>query len=133
MIIKKQKQRYSLNIRFCGENVSLLKGIKRRLENEGYNLSIHKNHSKGDFSYHRGVRIQYNEDYYVLEISRKQQVLDLLRKIPIRHPEKMAKIDLIFDVERRKLVYWQDIEYKVKSLKSKIKESVQQKKCLVLE
>lgn len=62
--------------------------IKKRLEEEGYTLSLSKTHSKGRVRYHKGVEIRYNKDYYTLELSCKGEVLDLLEKLKLRHLEK---------------------------------------------
>ncbi len=123
--IKRSEKYFQFVIKFCGENLNLLKEIKKRLENLGYSPSIHRNHKKGDFSYNQGKKITYNKDYYVIEVGSKQQVLQLLNAIPIRHPEKIAKKNLIFDINRRGLIYWQDIKEDVLKLRQQIKEEVQ--------
>ena len=130
IMIRKTDVYFQFIIRFFGENLSLLKEIKRRLEEKGYNLSMHKNHSKGDFSYHNGKMIKYNKDYHALEIQRRQQVLDLLNKLPIKHREKQSKKKLIFSIAKRKLKYWKDVKKEVKELKALIEKSVKLKKNL---
>ena len=45
-------------------------------------------------------------------------------KVPIRHPEKIAKRGMIFSIEKRNVIYWKDVEIEVKELKSKIKQTV---------
>lgn len=91
---------------------------------------MHKNHKIGDKSYNNGVLFKYNQDYYALETFKKSQTLDLLNKIPIRHPEKIAKRELIFSIEKSGFIYWNDVETQVKELKSKIKQAVLQKTIL---
>ena len=73
---------------------------------------------------------KYNKDYYVLETFKKTQTLDLLNKLPIRHPEKIAKRELIYKINKSGFVHWQNIEKEVKELKSKIKQTVLQKTIL---
>lgn len=89
--IKKTDKYFQFVIKFCGENLITLRDLKLRLEKLGYRMSIHKNHSQGDISYHLGKKLIYNEDYYVVETANKPQVLELLEIIPIRHSEKIAK------------------------------------------
>lgn len=127
IIIRKAGDYFQYVIRFFGENINLLIQIKKRLEKLDYNLSMHKNHSKGDISYHKGVKFQYNNDYYALETYKKSQTLDLINKIPIKHPEKIAKIKLIKSIEKKGFRQWYEIETEVKSLKTRIKQSVTQK------
>ena len=124
VILRKSGKYFQYVIRFFGQNLDLLNEIKIRLENLGYNLSMHKNHKVGDKSYNNGVLFKYNKDYYVLETFKKLQTLDLLIKIPIRHPEKIAKRDLIYKINSTGFVHWQDIEKEVKELKSKIRQTV---------
>lgn len=130
VIIRKTDKWFQYVIRFFGQNLDLLLEIKKNLEDLGYNLSIHKNHKIGDKRYNNGVLFKYNKDYYVLETFKKNQTLDLLNKIPIRHPEKIAKRELIFKIENQGNVHWKDVEKEVKELKSKIKQTVLQKTVL---
>ena len=130
VIIRKTDRYFQYVIRFFGQNLDLLNEIKTRLESLGYNLSMHKSHKIGDKSYNNGILFKYNKDYYVLETFKKAQTLDLLNKIPIRHPEKIAKRDLIYKINKSGFVQWQDVETEVKELKSKIKQSVIQKTSL---
>lgn len=90
----------------------------------------YKNHKIGDKSYNNGVLFKYNKDYYVLETFKKAQTLNLLGKIPIRHLEKIAKRELIFNIGKTGFVHWSDVEKHVKELKSKIRQTVAQKTIL---
>jgi len=130
IIVRKSGNYFQYVIRFFSQNLDLLLEIKSKLKSIGYHLSIHKSHSKGHISYHKNVKFQYNRNYYTLETYKKEETLDLLGKIPIRHPEKIAKKNLIFDIYRRKLVLWKDIENQVKELREKIRQSVIQRKAL---
>ena len=100
------------------------------LQSNNYGVSIHKNHSKGDKSYRNGKLFQYNEDYYVIDVYRKEESLHLLKKLPLRHPEKIAKKELMFSIAQRGLVRWKDVENEVIQLRERIQKSVQLKKCL---
>lgn len=124
IFIKKCGKYFQFCIRFFGENLEILKEIKIRLEKLEYSVSIHKNHSEGDFSYYKGKMIKYNFDYYVIELQNKNKLIDLLNKLPIRHPEKIARKQQIFDIAKTKVYLWEDIANKVIELRKLIKESV---------
>ncbi|MBI1972423.1 LAGLIDADG family homing endonuclease [Candidatus Woesearchaeota archaeon] len=130
VMIKKIYGNFQFIIRLCGENFPLLLQIKTMLQSKNYSVSIHKNHSKGDNSYQYGKLFQYNKDYYVIDVYRKEESLDLLQKLPLRHPEKIAKKELIFSIAQRGLVKWKDVENEVIQLRERIQRSVQLKKCL---
>jgi len=128
VIVKKSGANFQYVIRFFGQQLNLLLEIKQRLEALGFNLSIHRNHKKGDTSYHNGIKFKYNKDYYVLETYKKEQTLNLLDKIPIRHPEKRAKIELMKKIQKEGYLRWTQIEEDVKGLKTRIKQSVLEQK-----
>ncbi|MDP4012160.1 MAG: LAGLIDADG family homing endonuclease [Candidatus Nanoarchaeia archaeon] len=132
IIIRKTGEYFQYVIRFFGENLKILKEIKTRLQSLGYRPSMHKNHSKGDSSNYKGIKIKYNKDYYCLEIYRKAETLRLMKEIPIKHPEKIAKIKLISSIKKRNILNWKEIKVEVKALKSRIKESVLSKEKLNL-
>ena len=64
------------------------------------------------------------------EINVQKLLEDYNNKIPIRHPEKMAKRELIYKIDKSGFVHWQNIEKEVKELKSKITQTVLQKTIL---
>lgn len=130
VIIRKADKYFQYVIRFFGQNLNLLEDIKIRLERLEYNLSMHKNHKIGDKSYNDGILFKYNKDYYVLETFKKAQTLDLLNKIPIRHPEKIAKRELIYKIDKSGFVHWKNVEKEVKELKLRIRQTVLQKTSL---
>ncbi len=124
IMVKKRGKSFGYYIRFYGENLELLKKLKSKLKKIGYSTSIHKNHSKGEISNHNGRKFKYNEDYYALEIYKKQEVVNLLKILPIRHKERILKKELIFNIEKRGLNSWLEIEEEVLSLRKSIKEDV---------
>ena len=68
--------------------------------------------------------IAYNRDYYTLETYRKDDTLELLGRMPIRHTEKIARKNLIYSLARRDVVHWNKIEKEVKELRFLIKQTV---------
>jgi len=123
-MIKKRDKSFGYYIRFYGENLSLLKELKLKFSEFNYSSSLHKNHSKGDTSNYNGRTFKYNKDYYALEIYKKLDVLNMLKLLPIRHEEKISKKDLIFNIQKRNLKLWSEIEEEVLNLRNKIKNEV---------
>lgn len=110
----------------------MMNEIKIRLESLGYRTSIHKNHSKGEIRYNKGIKLVYNKDYYALEVYRKLQTLELINILPIRHPEKIAKRELMFRIYKKNIVHWDKVKIDVMRIRELIEESVQLKKELDL-
>jgi hypothetical protein len=82
-------------IRIFGEDKELLEKIKNRFKIMGHNPSFYINSKKGDFRYYHNKRMNYNKDYYILELSRKKEVFNMLNKLPLRHPEKIARKEIM--------------------------------------
>jgi intein-encoded DNA endonuclease-like protein len=123
VMIRKCDKYFQCVIRFFGQNLEILNEIKSRLEKLSYKVSMHISHHKGFTSYSKGVMFRYNKNYYIIEIYRKEETIRLLKIIPIKHPEKLAKRNLIFDLEK-KFIYWKDVKDEIKKLNEKIEESV---------
>ena len=51
-------------------------------------------------------------------------MLHLLKLLPIRHPEKIAKRNLIFRINKSRAVFWKDTESEVNELRVSIKRTV---------
>jgi len=129
VMLKRMGKGIFYGIRLFGQNFELLSEIKRKLEIIGFNSSIHISHYKGEISYHNGVKFQYNKDYYILETKRKQAV-QLLKLIPIRHPEKILKRELIFKIYSKNVIHWNKVEKEIQNLRFLIKELVRLKTSL---
>lgn len=132
IMVRKTREYFQFVVRLFSQKLERLIEIKEILQNRGYFVSMHKSHSKGDTSTHNGKIFKYNKDYYVIEICRKNEVLKLLRILPIRHKEKIAKVNLIYEINRSKKVKYKDIKKQVKQLNSLIKQTVMQKKAINL-
>ena len=114
IMLKRMGNGIFYGVRLFGQNLELLSEIKRKLEILGFNSSIHKSHSKGEIRYHNGVKFEYNKDYHILETKRKQAI-QLLKLIPIRHPEKILKRELIFKIYDSDMIHWSNVEKKLKN------------------
>ncbi len=132
IIIRKTREYFQFVVRLYSQKLKRLIIIKEILQNEGYFVSIHKNHSKGDTSIHNGKTFKYNIDYYVIEICRKNEVLKLLNILPIRHKEKIAKVNLIYQINKSGKLKYQDIKKPVKQLSALIKQTVILKRAINL-
>ncbi len=131
-VIKKVREHVQYGIRFFGENLSILLEVKQRLERQNYKPILCKTHSKGEVHFYKNKKFRYNEDYYTLELSRKREVFELLERLPIRHPEKIAKRKLIQSIETRNIKHWKDVENEIITLRKTIQESVKTGLCLPL-
>ena len=124
VMLKRMGTNIFYNFRFFGQNFVLLKQIKEKLKELGYESSTSLSHKKGYVHYRNGILFRYNKDYYTLE-TRKKHTMELLKKIPIRHPEKIMKRDLIFKIYDQNLKKWSEIEEEVTKIRSLIRETAQ--------
>lgn len=122
VMLKRAGKHIFYNIRFFGQNLTLLNDIKKKLKEFGFNSSVYLTHKKGYVHYRNKVMFRYNKDYYTLE-TRKIHTLDLLNKIPIRHPEKIMKRELIFRIHNKNINYWSEIEEEADEVRRLIKQS----------
>lgn len=122
--VKKAGKYFQFVIRFFGQGLEILKEIKKRLERIGYRANLSMTHAKGTVSWCKGVKFVYNKDYYTLEISQKQAVIDLIGKIPFRHPEKKLRAQQILKIYNSKVFLWNDISADVIALRTKLRKSV---------
>ena len=123
VMLKRAGKNIFYSIRFFGQNLNLLEQIKERLRDLGFTSSITLSHKKGDTRYHNGTMFRYNKDYYILE-TRKIHTVELLKKIPIRHPEKIMKRKLIFRIQAQNTNKWNEVEDEVDKVRKLIKESI---------
>jgi hypothetical protein len=65
--------------------------------------------------------IEYKKDYYSLVISNRNQVLDILNLMPLKHEEKILKRKLAFELIDTN---WRDAEQKIVDLRMTIKDDV---------
>ncbi len=123
VMLKKAGNHISYNIRFFGQNLHLLNEIKDKLKDFNFDSSVYLTHKKGHASYLNGIMFRYNKNYYTLE-TRKNETIELLNKIPIRHPEKIMKRELIFKIYKQKINQWSKIEEEVYKIRKLIKEFI---------
>jgi len=125
IFIRKSGKYFQFVIRIYNEDTSLLKLVKEFLYNEGFNVSFQLFSKVGDARKSKGVTIKYNNDYYVVELTQKKNVIKLLSLLPLKHPEKILWKNKIQTIEKRKLTYWNEISREVKELRNYIKRNYQ--------
>jgi hypothetical protein len=105
-------------LRIFAEDIGLLEKVKCMLRNFQYSPNLGINAKKGDTS--RGFI--YNEDYYNLELSRKQEVLHILKRLNLKHPEKIKRKAIMLGYENKVLKH-RDLEEMI-TLRNNIKQEV---------
>ncbi|MEM7822453.1 MAG: LAGLIDADG family homing endonuclease [Candidatus Aenigmatarchaeota archaeon] len=81
--------RYELKI--GNTNRKILEIIKEKLEGIGIKSEIYTYCRKGRYHYLGDTKIVSKKSYYVLEIKRNKDVLNLLRLLKLKHKEKIAR------------------------------------------
>lgn len=122
LILRKSGKYFQHIIRICGEDFLRLQEITKRLEKMGFHVSFYRNFNKGHERPYDNKILKYNKDYFALDVCQKKESIKLIKLLPIKHPEKLARKDLILEVYESDYVYWIDIEQKVKILLTSIKE-----------
>ncbi|MCK4496624.1 MAG: LAGLIDADG family homing endonuclease [Candidatus Aenigmarchaeota archaeon] len=109
-------------VRVFGQDVKLLEEIRKSFNLMGFNPILYISSKKGETRNHMKSVITYNKDYYILELCRKEDVRRLLKILPLRHPERIARKEIMLDLERKGVIYHKDTEKMIK-LRGKIKGS----------
>jgi len=106
-IVKRQRlDSLIIKAELANKNIKLLKSIKARLEVLGFNPKI----------YPVGTT-------WTLDVARKHEVARLLQTIPIRHTEKIWKLEIA--LEAYHINQWEKISPKLQAYRDKIREDVQ--------
>ena len=64
--------------------------------------------------------MRYNADYFVLEIYRKSDTMNLLQLLTLKHKEKIARKMQIINLYKTGLVHWSDLKEEVTKLRRQI-------------
>lgn len=110
-------------LRIFSQDLKILKQINNYLHKHGFNSVLYRNSKKGETRNHFNFKITYNRDYYILELSIREEVYSLLKLLPLKHPEKIERKNIILDLLERKVSYHKDTS-KMLKLRNKIKEEV---------
>jgi len=109
-----------LSILIYNSDRKLLEIIKNRLEKDGFNPKFYKFFEKG-----RRTPDNYisKKDLWVVAIHTIEEVLNLMKRMPIKHREKIDKIKIVSSANSNK---WNSIAVRVNNLKSKTKNEVKE-------
>lgn len=69
----------------------ILEIIKNKLETFGIMTNVYKYSDEGRYHYYKGRLFINRKKYYVLEIAKKKDVLEFLKLVNIKHPEKVKR------------------------------------------
>ncbi|MBR9682314.1 MAG: hypothetical protein GOV02_01440 [Candidatus Aenigmarchaeota archaeon] len=122
--IKKVREYFQYVIKIFGEDKKLLEKIKTKFYEFNIKSEIYLYEKKGSVRILRGRTIKYNNDYYCLEIWRRENVMTILKALSLKHPEKIAKRKLIYDFENKGFKKWNQVEDPIIELRRKIKDAV---------
>ncbi|MDI6884138.1 MAG: hypothetical protein QMD00_03240 [Hadesarchaea archaeon] len=118
IIVSPNRDRIIFCFRICSEDFGLLRGTCKKLQEMGYHPRLALDKEKGT----SGGFSELNADYWRLELCRKNEVIQLVQQLLIKHSEKCRKRDLLLEI--RDQTRWLEVRDKVLNLKSKIEGEV---------
>ena len=124
IMVKKVRGNFQYFIRIFSQDKSLLDYINKKLNLMGFNSYVYLTAKKGKKNISKHSVIVYNRDYYYLELCRKKEVIELLSKLPVRHPEKIIRKKNIFYFEKKNMVLYKDIAGILEKTKMKFQAEV---------
>ncbi len=120
IIMSPNREQIVCYFRICSEDFNLLRDFYKKLREIGYHLRLVLDKEKGTDDGFSKLRT----DYWRLELSRKDDIIQLLQQLPIRHSEKKRKWDLLLRIQKQ--TRWLEVRDKVLSLKAEIKREVRE-------
>lgn len=109
-----------LTLLIYNSNKKLLNIIKGRLEKEGFHPKF-STFLKGGRRTKEGY--YSNKDVWAIRLHTNKEVLSLMDKMPIKHKEKIDKLDIAMPISNK---MWKDISEQVTKLKIDIKNGVKE-------
>jgi intein-encoded DNA endonuclease-like protein len=82
-------------VSIANTDIKLLNIINSKLIKIGFHSKIIKGTKKGTFSNYKGKLFFHNFDQYRISIVRKSEIKELLEHLPIRHPDKLVRKELV--------------------------------------
>ena len=104
----------AVSLRINSEDEQILRQIAQRLKSMGY-------HSRFALAAKGGRNSRYRRNLWTLGLFRKREILDLIRRIPILHDEKVRTGKLVMKCGHQG---WNEIRMELLELKSAIKNEV---------
>jgi intein-encoded DNA endonuclease-like protein len=121
LMVKKIRENLQYCLRLSTENLDLLKQIESKLVKLNFRPILYKNFLSGSSRMANKTKISYNKDYFSLELFRKSDIALILKALPLKHPEKIAKKQLILKMIKANLTKWSQAEPLVNQLTTEIK------------
>ncbi|MBN2330673.1 MAG: hypothetical protein JXC85_02560 [Candidatus Aenigmarchaeota archaeon] len=121
-ICRNSKRCVSFVFAISSEDRNILFSIFQGLKNLGFHPTFRVLRSAGDMNEFRGKQLVYKKDHLMVRLKRRADVLRLLKILPIRHPEKIKKRKLMFELGDR--IYITDVMDSWLKLKDEIKSNV---------
>ncbi|MFH1229659.1 MAG: hypothetical protein V1678_04530 [Candidatus Aenigmatarchaeota archaeon] len=118
IFIRKSGKYFQYVFRIYNEDLPMLTIVKNILEMNGFMSNLQLFSKKGERRLYGNKSIVYNNDYYAVEITKRDDVLKLLSKLPLRHKERVSWKEKMKLIHEKKLIYWNDIEKDVLSLRN---------------
>jgi len=103
-------------------NFQLLTQVNQKLAGMGFVSKLYKR--KNNLCYLNGYPLRYTRDFWLLVISRKSDVLKLLRILPLKNENKIRKA--LFMLKTSHIVNFDEIELPLQRLKEEIACEVQE-------
>lgn len=110
-----------LTLAISNQDMDLLKHVKNQLESAGFHPSgPYLQAEKGRIT--KNWSIMYRNDQWNLLIQRAEEVRGILRKLPLRHGEKVSRSRIALGLSEG--VRWSTIESQVRALQARIARQV---------
>ncbi|MBI5061616.1 MAG: hypothetical protein HZB67_04870, partial [Candidatus Aenigmarchaeota archaeon] len=106
-ISKNSKKGVSFIFAISSGDKDILLSILKGLENLGFNPTLRILRHAGEANAFYGKTLHYKNDHYMLRLKRKDEVMRLLTLLPIKHPEKIRKRELMFKLKDK--IYIKDV------------------------
>lgn len=118
-ICKNSKKCVSFIFAISSEDIQILSCIFNGLKGFGFKPSLRVLRKTGETNNFYGNHLVYKKDYWMLRLKRKGDVLRFLEILPIRHPERVKKRELMFKLKDK--IYIKDVMHHWLKLKNEIK------------
>ena len=123
--IRKTGKNFQFIVRVFSQNRGLLKDLQEILSKMDFKNSLYINSKKGKVKKSKNLTIISNKDDYVLELYSKEDVINLLKVLPIKHPEKILWKEMILEIHNKNLKKHEEIKNILCDLRDKIGKSVE--------
>jgi DNA-binding CsgD family transcriptional regulator len=124
IVITKSKKYISRAIVIGSETEDLIEGLLRKLVQLGFHPNKYLGKRRNEIGYFKDIILQYNQNLWFLTLNRKDEIVKILGKVPLKNGDRIKKKNLIFETINAK--YWFEVKNKVKSIRSEIKNKIKE-------